>query len=159
MLRRARVKPIEHRAANRWRRVAWSVVVGLAALALPLVLVALFATYGPDPGIIVGPRTTVVTEPLAADGLPDYEAAWLVMSGPAPPPTDNAAVDLLRATWPMGVPVAELPNVCQALGIPTDSPGRRLEPIDGMNATSRRGAAPCGLARPAGDSALGILAS
>ncbi len=129
------MKPIEHRAANRWRRVAWSVVVGLAALALPLVLVALFATYGPDPAIIVGPRTTVVTEPLAADGLPDYEAAWLVMSGPAPPPTDNAAVDLLRATWPMGLPVAELPNVCQALGVPADSPGRRLDTIDGMNAT------------------------
>jgi hypothetical protein len=135
MLRRARVKPIEHRAANRWRRVAWSVVVGLAALALPLVLVALFATYGPDPGIIVRPRTTVVTEPLAADGLPDYEAAWLAMSGPAPPPTDNAAVDLLRATWPMGVSAAELPKVCRALGIPADTPERQLEPIEGMNAT------------------------
>jgi hypothetical protein len=46
-----------------------------------LVLVALFATYGPDPAIIVDPRTTVVTEPLAADGLPDYEAAWLAIDG------------------------------------------------------------------------------
>ena len=133
MLGSARVKPVEHQAASRWRRVAWSMLVGLAALALPLVLVALFATYGPDPAIIVGPQTTVVTEPLAADGLPDYEAAWLAISGPAPPPTDNAAVDLLRATWPMGVPAAELPKVCRALGIPADPPGRRLEPIEGMN--------------------------
>ena len=129
------MKPTEHQGANRWRRIAWSAVVGLAVVSVLLFLVALFATYGPDREIIVGPRTTVVTEPLAADGLPDYEAAWLAMSGPAPPPTDNAAVDLLRATWPMGVPVAELPNVCQALGIPADSPGRRLDTIDGMNAT------------------------
>jgi len=127
------MEPIKDPGKRRWRRVVWSMVVGLAALALLLVLVALFTTYGPDPGIVVGPRTTVVTEPLAADGLPDYEAAWLAMSGPAPPPTDNAAVDLLRAIWPMGVPAAELPKVCRALGIPADPPGRRLDSIEGMN--------------------------
>jgi len=127
------MEPIKDQGKSRWRRVAWSMLVGLAALSLLLVVVALFATYGPDPAIIVGPRTTVVTEPLADDGLPDYEAAWLAISGPAPPPTDNAAVDLLRATWPMGVPAAELPKVCRALNIPADPPGRRLEPIEGMN--------------------------
>lgn len=107
----------------------------IAVLTIGFVLLLVVPVFGPEPAIVVGPRTTVVTEPLAADGLPDYEAAWLAMMGPAPPPADNAAVDLLHATWPMGIPAADLPAVCRALGIPADSPGRRLDSIEGMNTT------------------------
>ena len=103
------MKPIEHQGASRWRRVAWSMAVGLAVFSVLLVLVALFATYGPDPAIIIGPQTTVITEPLAADGLPDYEAAWLAMSGPAPPPSDNAAVSP-RPALPGRFPAARMPS-------------------------------------------------
>lgn len=103
-------------------RLAWM----LAGLVVLLVGTLAWGLVGPEPRIVVGPRTTVVTAPLAADGLPDYEAALLAMAGPAPPPEENAAVDLLQVLWPMDIADADLPAVCTALGIPATPPDRPL---------------------------------
>ena len=111
------------------RRLAWT-LAGLVAL---LVGTLAWGLVGPEPRIVVGPHTTVVTAPLAADGLPDYEAALLAMAGPAPPPEENAAVDLLQVLWPMDIAAADLPAVCTALGIPATPPDRPLPDPTGSN--------------------------
>lgn len=98
----------------------------LAGLVVLLYGSLTWGLVGPEPRIVVGPRTTVVTAPLAADGLPDYEAALLAMAGPAPPPEENAAVELLQVLWPMDIAEADLPAVCRALGIPATPPDRPL---------------------------------
>ncbi len=105
-----------------WRRPAWSAVVLLAVLAGTLV----WGLFGPEPAIVVSPRTTFVTAPLAADGLPDYEAAALAMGGPAPAAENNGAVDLLQVMWPMGIEAADLAAGCAALGISITPPARPL---------------------------------
>lgn len=107
----------------------------LSVLAVGAILAVVFDAFGPERPIVVGPRTTVVTSPLAADGLPDYPAASLALAGPAPAPVDNAAVDLLRATWPMGLSPAELPRVCGALGIADEPPAQRFAPLDAPGAS------------------------
>lgn len=98
----------------------------VAAAATLLVAVILYGLFGPDPPILVSPETTVITGPPAADGLPDYAAARLALAGPAPPPEDNAAVDLLLMTWPMYLSPSDLRLVCTAVGIPDSPPASRL---------------------------------
>lgn len=109
--------------ARWWHDPRW-----LAFIAVAVFLAALlFATFGPDPPIRVSPETTLITSPLAADGLPDYAAALLALAGPTPPAEENAAVDLLRVAWPMGLSPADLAAVCEALGIPNAPPPSRFE--------------------------------
>jgi len=93
-----------------------------------VVLLALlvWGLFGPEPPITVARETTYLTEPLAADGLPDYGAAVLATTRPAPRPQDNAAVDLLEVMWPLGIDAADLPLVCKALGIPDVPPADPL---------------------------------
>ena len=112
-------KPVRFRP---WRDLRWItgcvVALGLGWLAWNLV--------GPEPPIRVARETTFITEPLAADGLPDYLAAALALAGPAPPPDDNAAAGLLQTLWPLGIERRDLPVVCKALGIPNDPPAQPL---------------------------------
>lgn len=82
--------------------------------------------FGPEPPIRVARETTFVTEPLAPDGLPDYKTALLAHLGPAPPPEENAAAGLLQVMWPLGIPAADRPTVCMALGIPNVPPAKLL---------------------------------
>jgi hypothetical protein len=110
---------------HRWHRcldIRW-ITAGVVTLAIAFLLWGLF---GPEPAIRVSRETTFLTEPLAADGLPDYPAAVLAMAGPAPPPEENAAVALLKVCWPMGIEAADLPAVCAALGIPHAPPADPL---------------------------------
>jgi hypothetical protein len=94
----------------------------LAGLVLVVVATPLYGLFGPDAPIVVSPATTVITEPLAADGLPDYAAHVLARAGRGTPPDDNAAVPLLMALWPLKFDEADLPAVCQELGIDVPSP-------------------------------------
>lgn len=112
--------PPRNRARRSLRRIAF----GGAIL--------VFATLGwglfrPDAPIRVSRETTYLTEPLAADGLPDYRAAMLAAMGPAPTPEDNAAVELLQVMWPLGIQATDLPAVCKALGIPDVAPVESLQ--------------------------------
>lgn len=111
----------------RWRRLRWIV----AGVLLAFLAVGLWNLFGPEPPIRVSPETTFLTEPLAADGLPDYGAAVLAAMGPAPNPGENAAVELLQVMWPLGIDAADLPAVCKALGIPDSPPADPLrEPTE-----------------------------
>ena len=110
------------RRQNRWRLPS-AIAVGGIVLSVALLGWGLF---GPRPTIRVARETTFLTTPLAADGLPDYEAALLAMAGPAPPPKDNAAVELLQVMWPLGLEVVDLPLLCNALGIPATPPDHSL---------------------------------
>lgn len=109
------------RRSRWWCDIRWisASVVGLSITSL------LWLLFGPEPAIRVSRETTCVTEPLAADGLPDYAAAWVQMAGPAPPPEENAAVVLLEACWPLGID-GDLLAACRALGIPSDPPTKSL---------------------------------
>jgi hypothetical protein len=53
--------------------------------------------------IEVSKETTVITEPLAEDGLPDYEAYVLKKGFEGVTPENNAAVLLWEVLWPEGV--------------------------------------------------------
>ena len=77
-----------------WQDLRW-ITAGIVVVLLALILWGLF---GPEPPITVSRETTVLTEPLAADGLPDYGAAVVASLGPAPKPEDNAAVELLQVS-------------------------------------------------------------
>lgn len=109
-------------AADRWSWLTPGRATGIvAALLLAAWLVPLF---GPEPRLVVSERTTWITTPLAADGLPDFSAHLLARLGPAPPPEENAAVPLLAALWPMGFVGPDLDLVCKAIGIPVAKPAR-----------------------------------
>lgn len=106
-----------------WRQSLRRIAIGIVVL---FVATLLWGLFGPEPPIRVARETTVLTAPLAADGLPDYEAGLLAMAGPAPAPEDNAAVELLQVMWPLGFDAKELPAVCKALGIPDTPPADPL---------------------------------
>ena len=105
-----------------WQDLRW-ITAGLVLLLLGTLVWGLF---GPEPPITVSRETTYLTAPLAADRLPDYEAAWLDKSGPAPPPAENAAAPMLETCWPFGIDAAHLPLICQAVGIPHTPPAGPL---------------------------------
>jgi hypothetical protein len=115
-------------SSRAWRRSLRRIAVGVVAL---FVATLLWGLFGPEPPIRVARETTFLTAPLAADGLPDYEAGLLAMAGPAPAPEDNAAVELLQVMWSLGIDATDLPAVCKALGIPDTPPADPLvEPTD-----------------------------
>jgi hypothetical protein len=108
---------------HRWLDIRW-ITAGVIALTF---LFLLWGLFGPEPAIRVSRETTFITEPLAADGLPDYHVAVRELAGPAPRPEANAAAGLLQVCWPMGIKDADLPTVCDAMGIPREPPGNPLE--------------------------------
>jgi hypothetical protein len=110
-------------SSRAWRRSLRRIAVGVVVL---FVATLLWGLFGPETPIRVARETTFVTAPLAADGLPDYEAGLLAMAGPAPAPEDNAAVELLQVMWPLGIDATDLPAVCKALGIPDTPPADPL---------------------------------
>jgi len=113
------------------KSVLLAAFVDLRWIAAGLVLLLLgtlaWGLFGPEPPIRIARETTYLTAPLAADGLPDYEAALLAGYGPAPPPAENAAVMLLQTCWPFGdIDAVQLPLICKALGIPNVPPTEPL---------------------------------
>jgi hypothetical protein len=110
-------------SSRAWRRSLRRIAVALVAL---FVATLLWGLFGPETPIRVARETTFLTAPLAADGLPDYEAGLLAMAGPAPAPEGNAAVELLQVMWPLGIDATDLPAVCKALGIPDTPPADPL---------------------------------
>ncbi|WP_442483748.1 hypothetical protein [Aeoliella sp. SH292] len=92
-----------------------------------LVFVAYFAWQiaGPPAPIIVSPQTTVITAPLADDGLPDYSAYLLGKMKQGVTPENNGAIPFLRALWPAQVPLEGQAPLCKELGMP-------IPPQDGM---------------------------
>jgi hypothetical protein len=65
-----------------------------------LVLLFVFQLFGPNPPIVVAPQTTYITEPLGANGLPDYERFVLELYREGVTPDNNAAALLWQALFP-----------------------------------------------------------
>ncbi|MEM9882316.1 MAG: hypothetical protein AAF800_05320 [Planctomycetota bacterium] len=91
--------------------------------ALTLTLLVTLYVPTPPPELQPGPDTTVITEPLKADGTPDY-AAWLNRKfGEGVTPENNFAVDLLASMPSDRVPDDyDLPAVWRAMGLPPAGP-------------------------------------
>ncbi|MEM6330761.1 MAG: hypothetical protein AAF790_10975, partial [Planctomycetota bacterium] len=110
-------------------------VAGVVAL---LAAAAAFSLLSPPPALVISKQATVITQPLTAEGLPDYEAHLLNRGREGVTPDNNAAVLLVEALWPAEIAPADQPAVLQALGmteapsgetalIPTDDPGLMAE--------------------------------
>jgi hypothetical protein len=119
-----------HPSRTRHRPIIAAGIVLVAGAVLVGGLVA-WGLHGPEAPIVVSPQTTLLTEPLAADGLPDYARYALALAGRGIPPADNAAVPLLEAFWPMDLDDADLAAVCQDLGI--ERPDDPLVGFEGDN--------------------------
>jgi hypothetical protein len=85
-----------------------------------------------DQQITIGPETTVVEGPLAADGLVDYVAAVNELQSEGVTPENNAVVLLIEAFGPAAIPAEDRPRYYERLGIgpPPVSGGYIVEPSE-----------------------------
>lgn len=90
-------------------------LAGIAVAAL--IGLFLYQLLGPSGAIVVSPQTTVITAPLADDGLPDYAAYLLDQMGRGVPPESNGAIPYLQAMWPAEIAPADQPVICKELGM------------------------------------------
>ncbi|TWT46663.1 hypothetical protein [Botrimarina hoheduenensis] len=99
-----------------------------------------FALYGPDETPVISPQTTVLTEPLRADGWPDYEEAIRRRWARGATPANNGAIPFWRAmiTSDLGEldDPAEQDLIARELGIKTLSLGDGF--VGGPDALERR---------------------
>ena len=88
--------------------------------------------FQPSPPIIVGRDTTYITEPLTADGLPDYEAYLRDLGRKDVTPDNNAAVLVWQALWPNNLEREYLESMRAELGL-KDLPSAKaaLQLVDG----------------------------
>jgi hypothetical protein len=84
---------------------------------LVIFVYGLFQLFGPNPAIIISEDTTVITTPLRADGLPDYQKYWLDYGREGVTPENNGAVLFWRATWPGELGQQHRQAMCDVLGI------------------------------------------
>jgi hypothetical protein len=84
---------------------------------LVIFVYGLFQLFGPNPAIIISEDTTVITSPLRADGLPDYQKYWRDFGNEGVTPENNGAVLFWRAVWPGELGGEDRQHVCDALGI------------------------------------------
>ena len=74
-----------------------NVVLWLCCVLVVILLLFLWAIVGPDPAIVVSKQTTRITEPLRANGMPDY-LEWLRRKQrQGVTPENNAAVLVWQA--------------------------------------------------------------
>jgi len=90
-----------------------------------IVVAALAYAFWPDSNTLtVSPTTTVITAPIAPDGLPDYVAYADQLAGRGIKPEQNVFIDLLRAVGPKAYSPNEQVELYRRLGIqpipPTD---------------------------------------
>ncbi|MCC7475565.1 MAG: hypothetical protein IT425_09230 [Pirellulales bacterium] len=89
----------------------------IGGLFMVLVMVFLYQLFGPSPKIVVSPQTTVITGPLEADGLPNYEAYQLAQMREGVTPQNNAAALLWPAIWPGELSPTDWAAVAAELGL------------------------------------------
>src|SRR5262245_61271615 len=94
-------------------RISW----WIAGFFLLLFILFLYQLVGPSPRIVVSKQTTYVTEPLLADGLPDYEAYVRARTSAGVTPENNAVVLLLKALGPGDTPRADFDAVAAEIGL------------------------------------------
>lgn len=84
---------------------------------LVIFVYGLFQAFGPSPAIVVSEDTTVITAPLRADGLPDFQKYWRDFGREGVTPENNGAVLFWRATWPGELGQQHRQLMCDTLGI------------------------------------------
>lgn len=94
-----------------------SVMWWIGGLFFLLFLFFLLQLFGPNPPIVVSPATTFITEPLAANGLPNYEQYILQKSREGVTPENNAAALLWPALWPGELDPPQYAAVAAELGL------------------------------------------
>jgi hypothetical protein len=99
------------------RRKKLSVLWWIAGLFLLLLVFFVYQLFGPNPRLVVSPKTTFITEPLGANGLPDYEQYVLDMSRDGATPENNAVALLWRALFPGEVDPQFHAAVAEELGL------------------------------------------
>jgi len=104
---------VYHSPTRKERRFEW----WMGSLMLLLPAMAMFQEDAPLPPIVLSPETTFVTEPLKADGLPDYEKYALSVYRANIVPEKNAAVLLWKAMWPGEIEPADYSRFCRELGL------------------------------------------
>ena len=82
-----------------------------------MIMVLLGQLFGENPRIVVSEETTVITTPLAADGLPDYQAYWRDLHREGVTPENNAAVLFWQAVWPGELDEEHRLPVIESLGL------------------------------------------
>ncbi len=93
-------------------------------LLAPLLLFGMLflQAFGPGPEIEIGPSTTVISEPLRDNGMPNYSGFIVNKALDGVTPENNAAIPLLRALWPMELNPDQEPYVLEALQMPRPDP-------------------------------------
>jgi hypothetical protein len=94
-----------------------SIFLWIIAAFMLLLLLFLFQLIGPAPRIHVSPKTTHIAEPLAADGLPDYQKYTLNLYREGVTPENNAAALIWPALWPGDLSPKDFAAVAAELGL------------------------------------------
>ncbi|TWT38410.1 hypothetical protein [Blastopirellula retiformator] len=90
----------------------------LGAAFLLLVGLPLWFIFGPPRRLVISKETTVLTQPLNAEGQVDYVEAVLQTQRAGVTPQNNAAVPLVQAMWQeKGLNPEQKDFLCKELGI------------------------------------------
>lgn len=81
-------------------------------------------------GITVTQEITAVTEPIAADGLPDFAAVVLDLAGRGIAPSENAAIDFWKALGPPDLSPEDRSLFWEEIGCEAPNPDRVVTSID-----------------------------
>jgi hypothetical protein len=84
---------------------------------LVLLLIFLFQLLGPSPPITLSRNTTYITEPLHANGMPDYERNILERLRNGVTPQNNAAALIWPTLWPGEAQPTEYAIIAAELGL------------------------------------------
>jgi hypothetical protein len=108
-------------------------------LAIFLLLIGMFALqlFGPNPQTVVTHKTTFVTGPLRPDGLPNYRQYMLNEYRLGVSPDNNSANLLWQAILPDDITPAQMPLLCNELGISPVAKHNTFATLDD-DAVSRR---------------------
>ncbi len=90
-----------------WLFTAFMIVIVWLAIAYRL----------PGPAIVVSRETTFLTEPLHADGLPDYTRYLLDREREGVTAENNGAIPFLQAMWPAGLKELDYGPISKELGM------------------------------------------
>ncbi len=82
----------------------------------------------PDP-LRISPETTLITEPIAEDGLPDFAGALLNRLGRGTKPEDNGAVEFWQAVGPSEIAPEFREQLFIEIGCPAPDAERAMKPM------------------------------
>ncbi len=88
-----------------------------------------WATLDPPDPLRISPETTLITEPVAEDGLPDFAGALLDRLGRGTKPEDNGAVEFWQAVGPSEIAPEFREQLFVEIGCPAPDAQRAMKPM------------------------------